>query len=75
MRKKGDKFRRNQRKAGLPGLSCIIRRVPEEHNVLLTSDPSFTIMGEREVTWFEAEVRMAKDMKDKILTAALDLIS
>ena len=41
----------------------------------LTSDLSFTIIGDRKVTQLDAEVIMAKDTKERILMAALDMFS
>ena len=41
----------------------------------LTSDLSFTIIGERKVTLLCVEVLMANDTKERILAAALELFS
>jgi len=41
----------------------------------LTSDLSFTTIGDRKVTLLNAEVTMAKDTKERILMAALDMFS
>ena len=41
----------------------------------LTSDLSFPIIGEREVTFLYAEVIMASDTKERILEAALEMFS
>ena len=41
----------------------------------LISDLSFTIIGEREVTWLCMEVIMANDTKERILEAALEMFS
>lgn len=40
----------------------------------LTSNPSFTIISDRRVTLLNAEVTMAKDTKERILMAALDMV-
>ena len=44
-------------------------------SAVLTGDLSFSIMGERKVTDHLWEVIMAKDTKERILAAALDLFA
>ena len=41
----------------------------------MTSDLSFTIIGDREVTYYALAVCMAKDTKERILTVALEMFS
>ena len=41
----------------------------------MTSDLSFTIIGERKVTQLLREVLMANDTKERILDAALEMFS
>jgi AcrR family transcriptional regulator len=55
--------------------SCTVNEKRKAGGLQLTSDLSFTIIGERKVTQLLWEVLMANDTKERILTAALEMFS
>jgi len=59
----------------LVSLHCLLLFTIMSDKMDLTSDLSFTTIGDRKVTLLNAEVTMAKDTKERILMAALDMFS
>ena len=73
--KRNQKTKYHQKKADFCHIENIVVMRVEILLQGLTSDLSFTIMGERKVTLLRMEVIMANNTKERILAAALEMFS